>query len=144
MKKIILSVIALVGFVAIPAFADVSTYTYCADEGGVCSFEGVRDVRYGAGENWVELSLTDGTACTNEVFTDPIEGTVKTCELKDVVVVVPPVVVEAPILKKSVASVASTGSSHRRGIVMGTLMKHGYSESDAFSFWLSLRLAGIL
>ena len=52
-------------------------WTFCAPEGGVCAFTGTTEVRYGANGSFVYRTLTDGTACTNEVFGDPIYGTVK-------------------------------------------------------------------
>ncbi len=51
----------------------------CANEGGTCSFSGIRQVAYGAGTNWKFMSAKDGTSCTNGVFGDPIVGTVKKC-----------------------------------------------------------------
>ena len=54
-------------------------WTVCATEGGVCAFTGTREVRYGADGVYVYQTLTDGTACTNAVFGDPIYGTVKGC-----------------------------------------------------------------
>ena len=57
-------------------------WTFCAPENGVCAFTGTREVRYGANDAFVIQTLTDGTVCTNEVFGDPIFGTVKQCELR--------------------------------------------------------------
>jgi len=54
-------------------------WTFCAPEGGLCAFTGTTEVRYGANGVYVYLTLTDGTACTNAVFGDPIYGTVKEC-----------------------------------------------------------------
>jgi hypothetical protein len=59
-------------------------WTFCASEGGVCAFTGTTEVRYGANGSYVYKTVTDGTACTNEVFGDPIFGTVKTCDLPTV------------------------------------------------------------
>ena len=53
--------------------------TKCADENGQCSFTGTLTIFYGAGNNFYSKSLTGGTACTNSVFGDPIQGTVKAC-----------------------------------------------------------------
>jgi hypothetical protein len=57
-------------------------WTFCAPEGGVCAFTGTTEVRYGANGSYVFKTLTDGTACTNEVFGDPIFGTVKQCSIR--------------------------------------------------------------
>ena len=57
-------------------------WTFCASEGGVCAFTGTMEVRYGANGSFVYKTLTDGTACTNEVFGDPIYGVVKFCDLR--------------------------------------------------------------
>ena len=57
-------------------------WTFCAPENGVCAFTGTREVRYGANGSYVYQTRTDGTACTNEVFGDPIYGVVKSCDLR--------------------------------------------------------------
>ena len=59
-----------------------SDWTICAAEGGVCAFTGTEEVRYGANGSYFYMSLTDGTACTNSVFGDPISGTAKHCALR--------------------------------------------------------------
>ena len=65
-------------------------WTWCADEGTQCSFTGSKQVRYGEkgqykeGEYTVQTH-TDGVSCTNKVFGDPLEGTKKTCEIRDTV-----------------------------------------------------------
>lgn len=56
-------------------------YTTCAKENGVCSFVGTKQVRYGAGSTWTVRTITNGTACTNQVFGDPLFGTLKSCEI---------------------------------------------------------------
>ena len=45
------------------------------------AFTGTTAVRQGA-NGAVAKTLTDGTACTNEVFGDPIYGVVKSCDLR--------------------------------------------------------------
>lgn len=57
-----------------------SSWVDCAAEGGVCSFSGSRQVRYGAGASFATLPATGSIACTNAVFGDPIPGTVKSCQ----------------------------------------------------------------
>jgi parallel beta-helix repeat protein len=54
-------------------------WTFCAAEFGYCAFTGTRQVRYGAEGHYVYLTRTDGTACSNEVFGDPIAGALKQC-----------------------------------------------------------------
>ena len=57
--------------------------TQCiAGEVGVCSFTGVKEVWYGAGSNWYVAAAKNGVDCSagsgcNDVFGDPISGTVK-------------------------------------------------------------------
>jgi alpha-L-rhamnosidase len=55
--------------------------TLCATENGMCPFTGTRTVAYGAGSTYNQKTLTSGTPCTNAVFTDPLQGTVKACYL---------------------------------------------------------------
>jgi probable HAF family extracellular repeat protein len=57
-------------------------WTLCAAEGGQCPFSGTREVRYGADGVYVYQTLTDGTACSNDVFGDPIYGTAKACAVR--------------------------------------------------------------
>jgi hypothetical protein len=56
-------------------------WTFCAAEGGVCAFTGTIDVRYGANGSFFFKTMTDGTACTNQVFGDPALGVAKSCSL---------------------------------------------------------------
>jgi hypothetical protein len=58
-----------------------SDWTFCANEGGTCSFSGTQQVRYGANGLYVYKTLTGGTACTNAVFGDPAFGTAKHCDI---------------------------------------------------------------
>jgi parallel beta-helix repeat protein len=57
-----------------------ANWTFCANEGGTCSFSGTQQVRYGANGSYVYLTLTGGTACTNAVFGDPAYGAAKRCD----------------------------------------------------------------
>jgi parallel beta-helix repeat protein len=61
-----------------------TNWTHCAAEGGQCGFSGTKEVRYGANGQYFVKTLTNGTACTNAVFGDPIYGTAKQCEIRDV------------------------------------------------------------
>lgn len=62
------------------------TWAPCAVENQLCAFTGTRRVRYGAGSTWTERELAavnGGARCTNAVFGDPLEGTVKSCQLSN-------------------------------------------------------------
>jgi Viral BACON domain/Fibronectin type III domain len=58
------------------------SWTFCADEGQRCSFTGTKNVRYGANGVYVYKSLTNGTACSNSVFGDPLKGADKQCYIQ--------------------------------------------------------------
>ena len=66
-----------------------SGYTYCAIEGGYCSFSGIRNVKYGAGTTFITKTFTGGTQCTNTVFTDPLPSTAKYCYYSNTTVPTP-------------------------------------------------------
>lgn len=65
-----------------------STWTQCASEGGTCTFQGTKLVRYG--EPWKNLwsparAMTSPVGCNNTTFSpDPSPGTGKRCEVMDV------------------------------------------------------------
>ena len=59
----------------------VGPWTTCAAEGGTCSFSGTALVRYGADPYWVGGTYTNGVACNNNVFGDPDQGIVKSCQI---------------------------------------------------------------
>ncbi len=61
-----------------------SDWTFCANEGGTCSFSGTFVVRYGANGKYAYKTVTDGTACTNGVFGDPNYGVYKSCSFASV------------------------------------------------------------
>jgi hypothetical protein len=63
-----------------PGSPAVTEWNYCAQEGGVCSFSGTQQVRYGANGVFAYKSATNSIDCNNEVFGDPLPGTVKYCE----------------------------------------------------------------
>jgi murein DD-endopeptidase MepM/ murein hydrolase activator NlpD len=57
-----------------------SGYHQCAEEGGFCSFSGTADVIYGANSCYTSpRSFSNGTACNNDVFGDPLLGVHKYC-----------------------------------------------------------------
>ncbi len=78
-QKHVGAVLAFVCVFGLLEFAEAQEWTFCAPEGGVCSFAGTVEVRYGANGAFIVKTLTDGTACTNAVFGDPIVGVVKSC-----------------------------------------------------------------
>jgi hypothetical protein len=58
-----------------------SGYAQCAAEDGTCGFTGSRNVAYGANGAFNNRLLSGGTACTNAVFGDPLNGVAKSCYL---------------------------------------------------------------
>jgi hypothetical protein len=61
----------------------------CAQEGARCAFSGTKEVRYGANGTYVTKNVTDGTECSNGVFGDPVLGTAKHCDVRDLAVTTP-------------------------------------------------------
>ncbi len=51
----------------------------CSNENIECKFLGTREIRYGIGSKFFTKTLTNGTACSNKVFSDPIVGVKKLC-----------------------------------------------------------------
>jgi hypothetical protein len=70
--------------VAVPARSPegLPGYTYCASEGGLCSFTGYANVAYGANDHYNYGTFLSSTPCDNGVFGDPIGGVVKACYFK--------------------------------------------------------------
>ena len=65
-------------------------WTFCAPEGGFCAFAGTTEVRYGGNGVYTYKTLSNGTACTNSVFGDPVAGTAKQCAIgADVAIATP-------------------------------------------------------
>ena len=60
-----------------------TTWVNCANENGLCSFSGTRQVRYGANGSYGYKSATGSISCSNDVFGDPIWGVAKTCSYAD-------------------------------------------------------------
>ena len=56
-----------------------ASWTACAGEGNVCSFQGTRQVRYGANGVYTIKAATGSISCDNGTFGDPLYGTVKSC-----------------------------------------------------------------
>jgi Flp pilus assembly pilin Flp len=72
-----------------PTATPIGIWITCANENGFCSFSGTAQVQYGANGVWVTQIHTNGVACTNAVFGDPIPGVVKTCEYYQVAAATP-------------------------------------------------------
>ena len=61
-----------------------SEWKFCANEGQQCTFVGMKEARYGANGTFTSpRTFTDGVACNNQVFGDPLVGVQKLCELRD-------------------------------------------------------------
>lgn len=58
-------------------------WIHCASENGSCNFTGTKTVRYGANSTFTSGSYTDGVACSNSVFGDPLFGVAKACSYLD-------------------------------------------------------------
>ena len=61
----------------------ISSWSYCASEGGQCNFSGTREVRYGANGNYSYGIFANSAGCNNGVFGDPLHGYVKACEIEN-------------------------------------------------------------
>ncbi|KFC66180.1 right-handed parallel beta-helix repeat-containing protein [Massilia sp. LC238] len=62
-----------------PTAPTTETWTFCANENGVCSFSGTREVRYGVTGYFFTKVISASTPCTNAVFGDPKKSTGKAC-----------------------------------------------------------------
>ena len=60
---------------------DNEPYTFCSNEYENCAFTGTKSVRYGANGVYFYRVLTNGAACNNATFGDPIPGVVKQCAI---------------------------------------------------------------
>lgn len=69
----------IAGFATAPAGGFAQEWVRCGEEGEQCRFAGTKLVRYGASDQFRFGTFTDGVACSNGVFGDPIEGTRKWC-----------------------------------------------------------------
>jgi hypothetical protein len=58
-----------------------SGYTQCAAENGTCTFTDTRNIAYGAHGAFNRRVIAGSTACTNDVFGDPLNGIAKACYL---------------------------------------------------------------
>ena len=73
------------------------SWTRCAAEGGVCSFIGTQQVRYGINGQYALHTATAPVACDNSTFGDPAPGADKFCDYAPAAVVQPPLPNPAPI-----------------------------------------------
>jgi parallel beta-helix repeat protein len=71
-------------------------WTFCAFENEFCAFSGTKQVRYGANGSYFYKTLSEGTACTNSVFGDPIYGTAKQCHVGASSIALPTLTVTCP------------------------------------------------
>lgn len=63
-----------------PTATAAEQWVDCGVEGDYCSFTGTRTVRYGlAPSTYTTKTITNGTACSNDVFGDPAYGYQKRC-----------------------------------------------------------------
>ncbi len=53
---------------AIAALPFVSNWTFCANQGNMCSFSGTMEVRFGTGDPYITLIATNGINCTKAKF----------------------------------------------------------------------------
>lgn len=65
--------------VAKACYYGADVYAFCANENGSCAFTGTRSVAYGANGQFNYGTFTNGAACNNATFGDPIPGVVKAC-----------------------------------------------------------------
>jgi|GEM_PF-2399333 len=85
-----------------------SGWTWCAAEGGNCTFTGTREVKYGASNTWATLTFTNSTDCNNNVFGDPLSGVLKACWYSDTEITPPPAPTITGITPNSGASAGGT------------------------------------
>jgi serine protease len=68
-----------------PKFCQFSDelYASCAAEGGTCTFDGTKEVRFGANGQWVSKMATGSAPCSADTFgRDPLPNVAKTCEYR--------------------------------------------------------------
>ncbi len=58
-------------------------WTFCGNENTQCHFSGSKEVRYGKAADWNSGSYTNGVQCSNSVFGDPLPGTYKECQYRE-------------------------------------------------------------
>lgn len=55
-------------------------WVHCANELGLCSFTGVKTVRFGSGGNYSYKTISGSMACNVQSMGDPTPGVTKTCD----------------------------------------------------------------
>lgn len=66
--------------------APAIVWKHCSEEKEICAFKGRRQVRFGAGDQWVIKAFDQETPCDNDAFGgDPAPGIKKTCQVPDYV-----------------------------------------------------------
>lgn len=80
-------ILALGTVSVVPASASSETappagYTFCAQQGGVCSYTGTASVAYGVTGHFNYKVAINHIACTTAVFKDPAPGSAKACYYK--------------------------------------------------------------
>jgi hypothetical protein len=69
---------------AIPVNRPPEGYAFCANENQRCTFSGLKDVAYGAGDRYFfKTGVMSGIDCNNYLFGDPISGVAKACYIRD-------------------------------------------------------------
>ncbi|MCX2781270.1 discoidin domain-containing protein [Microbulbifer thermotolerans] len=66
---------------AIPDGPD-SSWTYCSAERETCEFSGVKELAYGAEDNWSFSIEVDGVPCNNSYLEDVFKGKTKSCWIR--------------------------------------------------------------
>jgi Flp pilus assembly pilin Flp len=120
----------------VPSFTPTPDWIFCANEGGLCSFSGPMEVRYGESGSYFYLVLTDGTPCTNAVFGDPIVGVGKHCYYRPTTLV-PTLVPSATVTNTPIPTAVSewTFCADENGTCSFSGMKEvRYGESGYYKY----------
>lgn len=65
------------------AAASSEKWTPCAQDGGTCTFEGLRKVRFGDGKSWFHRTAQGSIRCDATMFGDPAPNARKTCDMRE-------------------------------------------------------------
>ncbi len=89
-------------------------WTFCADENGVCSFSGTKQVRYGLDPIYNFIVATNSISCNNGTFGDPYPGVFKHCDYTDVTATSSPnpTPTPAPIQSVVISNITATTTSN--------------------------------
>lgn len=69
--------------IASPKVDASEKWTPCAEDGGTCTYQGMRKVRFGAGDAWFHRTANGTIRCDATMFGDPAPSARKTCEYRD-------------------------------------------------------------